>query len=541
MENLPSQTESSGRNPPGASVIGVAQRSACERCRGQKLRCTRNHTTQASCNRCIRARVQCVVEPTLRMGRPIRSDTFIQTNNSSTVAPELLDLADPPHPQTSSGLDDFSFPSTAPGALNVQQRMDEASQARLSTHDTVFTDLEPYDADVFGLVSFPSGNGEAVSDESPPSPLGIDISKVSSTSCTSTLNAQAQGDRRLSDSALTLSHQESVPNSTHSIPEPVSAKGNSWDQSQPDPRQVFLEHLSRLNLELHHHLTETKAMDDPTSGQTYRTNTSLHQDLGSSLPIGLMIRGLQKFQDLLHGCLTVGSAPSPRAAYRTALRFGEAPSGFDDDGRPSKRLRASNSSSSSSSQGFRTPASPGTTWTQSSTTSVSDTSPFFGGPRLPLKHHDRKQLTQALDLPTRMLFITCYINLTRFCRRVFSNIRQCLMSVDPEIIFARLSDIMISGVSLEHDGHLQIFVLIQVVSRMLDAIGAALGYSKQYSIIGGNAQQRNLGSVLSDKGATPKLMESVMKEDELSEDDGISGGGIKALQEEIWELKKLLQ
>ena len=158
-----------------------------------------------------------------------------------------------------------------------------------------------------------------------------------------------------------------------------------------------------------------------------------------------------------------------------------------------------------------------------------------------LKNREQKQVIHTLNLPTRMLFVTCYINLTRFCRRVISNIRQCLVTFDQEIIFARLSDLLISGVSLEQDGHLQIFVLIEIISRMLDAISAGLGYSKEYSILAGNSRQGDLGSKLSDEATTPNLMESVMKEEELSKAQDVSGGGIKALQEEIWELKKLLQ
>ncbi|KAI4143102.1 MAG: hypothetical protein L6R39_004697 [Caloplaca ligustica] len=284
-------------------------------------------------------------------------------------------------------------------------------------------------------------------------------------------------------------------------------------------------------------------MTESTSATNGALSASPSQDLDFLLPIGFLISGLQKFQGLLQECSTCSHAPTTRAPGRFPLTGWEALSGFDDDVRPLKRHRASFSSSSGNSRGFTTPISPKslTTLTQSPVTSLSDTSYPYGRPRVALEKHDRKHIAHALDMPTRMLLITCYVNLTRFCRRVFHNIRQCLLSLDQGIIFARLPDLLIGGVSLQQDGPLRILVLIQVVSRMLNAISTALGYSKEYSILAGSLQQGDISSTLSEKSTTPNLMESVMEEEELSNVQDASGGGIKALQEEIWELKKLLQ
>ncbi|KAL8908395.1 MAG: hypothetical protein Q9207_000814 [Kuettlingeria erythrocarpa] len=142
---------------------------------------------------------------------------------------------------------------------------------------------------------------------------------------------------------------------------------------------------------------------------------------------------------------------------------------------------------------------------------------------------DKKHVARALDMPTGMLLITCYVNLTRFCRS------------DQEIIFARLPDLVIAGVSLQQDGLLQILVLIQVVSGMLDALGTSLGYLNDYRILTGSLHQRDTSSTVSEKSTTPKLTDLVMNEDEMSKVQDASGGGIKALREENWELKKLIR
>ncbi|KAL9115270.1 MAG: hypothetical protein Q9227_001064 [Pyrenula ochraceoflavens] len=46
------------------------QRSACDRCHGQKLRCIRGPLPNGPCQRCIKAREKCQYGPTLRLGRP---------------------------------------------------------------------------------------------------------------------------------------------------------------------------------------------------------------------------------------------------------------------------------------------------------------------------------------------------------------------------------------------------------------------------------------------------------------------------------------
>ncbi|KAI0177901.1 hypothetical protein BJ166DRAFT_619849 [Pestalotiopsis sp. NC0098] len=46
------------------------QRSACNRCHGQKLRCIRGPPPNGACQRCIKARETCQYSPALRQGRP---------------------------------------------------------------------------------------------------------------------------------------------------------------------------------------------------------------------------------------------------------------------------------------------------------------------------------------------------------------------------------------------------------------------------------------------------------------------------------------
>ena len=69
---LPSQQ--SHANLRGSNITEEQpRRFACDRCRGQKLRCLRDDVNQDSCKRCCRAKVVCVSSSPLRMGRPARA------------------------------------------------------------------------------------------------------------------------------------------------------------------------------------------------------------------------------------------------------------------------------------------------------------------------------------------------------------------------------------------------------------------------------------------------------------------------------------
>lgn len=535
MVNTPSALEESGRNLIPPSTIGMAQRSACDRCRGQKLRCTRDIDTQASCNRCERVGARCIVGLLPRMGRPARLDTATQGPRERPGGIDLPTASTEARAQASNQLNELGSPS-APESQHQQESMDHSYITTFDVPfpDMPFPDLEQHDADVFGLISFSASDGEFDSNASRPGLIDVDHSKISSVSNPSSSSSQSRASEHPLDPGLTSGAQLPAPVAAPSAHHTVSTRSEPFDHVPPNICQVPLDQLSRLNLELHRHLSQTKVAKDLESANACISIALCPQDLDSLLPIGLMIKNLQNFQNLLDYNSTLG---------RNTLTSREIASAFDDDARAAKRLRIRQYSSIDQSRGFSSPVSPNgsANWTQSSTTSAPDGSPPLSGLKRTLTRRDRKQILDTLDLPTRMLFLTCYINLTRFCRRVVSNIRQCLVSFDQEIIFARLSDLLISGVSLEQDGHLQIFVLIEVISRMLDVISAGLGYSKEYSTLASNPRQRDLGSTLSENATTPNLMELVMKEEERSGAQDLSGGGISALQEEIWELKKLLQ
>lgn len=61
-------------------------RSACERCRSHKLRCSQNkHSINGvACQRCLRAKVQCIFSPRARTGRPSEHTSSELAGNAQT-------------------------------------------------------------------------------------------------------------------------------------------------------------------------------------------------------------------------------------------------------------------------------------------------------------------------------------------------------------------------------------------------------------------------------------------------------------------------
>lgn len=91
------------------------QRSACDRCRDQKLRCLRSDQSKNSepCARCLKVGVQCVISSSRPLGRP-RIIGVIERRTKSikkrNTAPEVLsvDSTSPHLPSTAEGLQAYS-------------------------------------------------------------------------------------------------------------------------------------------------------------------------------------------------------------------------------------------------------------------------------------------------------------------------------------------------------------------------------------------------------------------------------------------------
>lgn len=69
------------------------KRSACSRCRQQKLRCFRTGPVSKPCLRCQRAKVPCVTSPSGRVGRPPRNSTRPEPHAKDGQSLSLIDVS----------------------------------------------------------------------------------------------------------------------------------------------------------------------------------------------------------------------------------------------------------------------------------------------------------------------------------------------------------------------------------------------------------------------------------------------------------------
>ncbi|KAF7551525.1 hypothetical protein G7Z17_g4945 [Cylindrodendrum hubeiense] len=91
-------------------------RSACERCRCQKLRCSRPAAAAASCARCSRLGLTCQPGPQRRIGRPPRKDLVLKkasgSEDSATVSPNVVGSSTPDETQLIAGISGDSTSAT---------------------------------------------------------------------------------------------------------------------------------------------------------------------------------------------------------------------------------------------------------------------------------------------------------------------------------------------------------------------------------------------------------------------------------------------
>lgn len=285
-----------------------------------------------------------------------------------------------------------------------------------------------------------------------------------------------------------------------------------------DANYASIEQLSHLSLEFYR-LSEVAGSlaQDPASTHDPKSVDQMEAELQH--PISSMIRGLQRFQELLQ---TLGSQDRHYTDMIMNHTSSAAPvtsiSLADTSG-----LREASMASRGAENPVGNPSSSSRAETQGDILSNSS-----------ISQPSERENSQHLDLPTSLLVITCYINLVRLSRQVFHNIYRCLQPVEHQkATFTSLSDLQIGGISLGQDGGLQILVLEQVVARLLDRISGWLGCPKDMMI--GRVLKHN--DHRRDRMIAPMLIEILQREESRRPEP--QQGGVWALKEEIRKLKEI--
>lgn len=511
----------------------VFKRSACDRCRGQKLRCIRNNINQASCDRCHRAKAVCITTPTLRMGRPARAEAArlreTITKRQGTVSslsstPASSTQNPPPLPATRN----IEHGILDTGEVHQSNSLGEADCISTLYHGTLDLDVPVFEEDEFS----PIGSSSSFDDphDFSSSQYHVNLPQFDLPQACQAPGNMWHASQDTNARELEANFEELADGSPMALTSTKSPSDSDTSSLRKlsDEYQGSVEQLSKLSMEIYRQLRLTGTTVDLAVASDL--SSSDQNESEPQHPIAMMIHGLQRFQELLR------EIPSSHSRLCAATSRNIAPVSLEailsPAETPSQHKRSSAAyitTSPTESRSSDLSLSPSVSKCQSYSKPLSSEA-------LPVSQNNVRQAQiHGLDLPTSLLTITCYINLVRLCRNVFSNIRFCLLTLDHQAVFATLSDLQISGVSLQQDGNLQILVLVQVAISLLDRIGSSLCLPNGASIDGA---QRNEEPVWN-KIIPPKLMEVVLREEELDGQD-LYSGGIKAFREEIRKLRRVL-
>lgn len=396
-----------------------SRRYACDRCRGQKLRCERRASggTNTTCKRCAKARAQCITSPSVRMGRPRRH-----------TSPSTANL--PPF----TGLDFDISPST-----------DSTNHGLPVNYDTQSMGVPS------NMAAPPSDHGQ-----------GHD--------------PDGESEIQAGDDAFQFSfdskHMLVDGLEFHNYQDFYGKAEASQAFSATDLREECLQKLSDLTSNLFKQLSRVSSgkLSDPsvlssTSSSSSPTKPSERgfsptASPGSRYPIGDMLDGSQKFLEVLKYFVH-----SPPPSTRSSLLSYASPSSFSDyEGEvlsPNHRRPSSKSTAAPTSTSLSHIYTP-------------SFSPFndFNTPA-----HITPISTGLLrpDFPTILATLSCYVVLVRIYRTVFTHIYMSLLAGSSMVAESPpiLPGLQLDGFQLEQHRNLQVAVLLQVSMDMMDQIEMA--------------------------------------------------------------------
>lgn len=550
-----------------------SKRFACDRCRGQKLRCVREETNHETCTRCLRMNAICITNSPLRMGRPRRAGNG--RRRSILVADERMPTSDDHVPEMESDIDKINRPLRMPNSKSAEGldlsdiNYDDSSTNDIS--DTILSSLESPDlrrlqAQALGSMgSIPGTLGASVPGNTASSECNsvgdgsMSILNWPSPSLdTPDMFVDLTTARSLSEDGLQTplptpaSRPPTPPSNTARVASPErDGVGNINDLSNPCPalcdfaapgRSQSDQHrsqadttsaeserspgkdcihlLSELSLSLYRQLLHfnSNTVSLPLVAQTC---SSAKVGINDSNLMGDILRSSEEFLILIN-CLLY----QPSKSLPANVIF--EPDNFYHESRNSHTRNSSlytESLTNNSSLNFDS--------------SLSASSPAgFGNVSLA-----SSRLTPGLvgttmassflskpDTPVILLVITCYVQIVRIYSMIFSHVHSSLLATfsghNPSLL--TLPDFQISGFPLR-SGILQVKILIEVVVHLLNHIENSLGLPMEYRV--SSRDGRSTG-MLSDLDLT-ELFKMIIKQEERGE--------VKSLREHIKSMKHLLE
>ncbi|KAI1104398.1 hypothetical protein F4804DRAFT_189901 [Jackrogersella minutella] len=467
-----------------------SRRSACDRCKGQKLRCLRE-PGQERCSRCTRANTECFTTPTLRFRNVLRHDAVSGSRKRSRQD-------DQPQSDLTGGTDQVTsiLPDTYGFANN------DSAQSRRTFSSEV---TESWDPSFYGLMSSDALDGNFSFFD----PVTTNIINKPMNDEQGTADLPTSQSNPALEDTLCLQGRDNSWNSCVSIfPNGVIATQDQDTQVGNNiPGDVHIERLSRINLHL---ATLLSHIGQGSPKVTLKTLISPFNDY-SLTPIHNITDKTREYIDILR-------------ALSGATHQSETPSSSSDEPTPrSQEPEPCGNASSSGPEGESCLDLPVGSLTLASSSMIFTPD---NGP------------AASLDAATLLLILTSYITVTRLFLIAFAHTHNCLKEISKSDApsLSALPGLDFASLPLR-SGNLQATVFIDIVNNLFERMESLLGVPREFRI---GRRVTNHGGLLSEEEITGALNMMLSKEELVYQPEN-GKGGVKALRLYVEKTKELLR
>ncbi|KAI0817247.1 hypothetical protein GGR55DRAFT_673085 [Xylaria sp. FL0064] len=437
-----------------------SRRSACDRCRGQKLRCVRpprntpsaDEQTLEPCVRCVKAGAECVgALPTSRkatkdnrLQNPTPSPR-VQTGHSplQPLYPKVTKDSLPQKPSPESDYQGHAEPGDQGNPQPAKRRSVEPGHIAFGSPD-----FNPHSLTIGSSTTLSFGtNREPAFHHN--GPFNVDIASFSlpSTSepCPKPSEAASMMDMLLEPVSSTESNASTFGFGTNWGDTDVSS-----DTKTPDSREDGLHRLSELNSRIVRDFkgVNSIAVDDIIFSLSRCEPDNQSGRAEPQSPIGRVLESSQIFLEILQGLkpehYSYAESECSYSDFRDENELSHLPS---DHHQTFRDMEARDS----------------TVYVNNDLAAISP--PPSGPP--------------PVDMPMTLIILTCYTMLLQTYETIFSRIHECLFSqheqVPRQLIPPVLPGLHIGGFYLNKHQDLQMDILISLSYKMLERIEEALG------------------------------------------------------------------
>lgn len=493
-----------------------AKRFACDRCRGQKLRCPREDQTGQSCTRCLRAGAMCIISNLRPLGRPARKTTPGNSQGRERCPRKPASGQSGPADDEINLLYDID-PTQNPNHLfgaekhHGSRRDDGPSEGpgAFDANGPVFFGLDP--AILLGLSGASDdflGGGLSSGQNSfgIPSLNGTHIPSPSDAE-----SAYADTSHRSSDQSQYVRDESSQRLDSDSLRAADPSKQPRKTTSSADA----VQRLSVLIQSLSKQLERLKTA--PWSVTLVNIVCAKQgQEAANSNPLGEVLQSTSEFVQVLQTIAFKTSADQPVSAFQSP---NSDPTTLSSSGSDMYCSRAA-ANLNNAVQPLHISSSP---FDQLHT-------PEFRIP--PPSDHSKP------DLSTALLILTCYIQIIQIYNLLFLRVCESLSEMSHQSISSLQSvpGLQLGGFPVQY-GNLQIKILVQVIMHLLSHIERLLGTSAEFRLDPASGSNDGL---LSSSELTA-LSRMVMSQKDDKESDGMGVGYISSLRKKMKKTQQMLE